>query len=96
MTRIALPALALAMAPFFSAPAAAWEGHVQECYETVYVAPEYKYSKRLIKRAETVLEYRGKGKNRQVVRVHYPAVYEEIRNLAQPGHYVLRPAKCRN
>ncbi len=96
MKKLTIPALALAMAPFFSAPAAAWEGHVVECFDKVYVAPEYKYSKHLVKHAKTKLEHRGSGEHMQVVRVHYPAVYEQSRTLVRPGHYVMKPAACKN
>lgn len=95
MKKIALPALALAMVPFFSAPAAAWEGQVVECFDKVYVAPEYRHTKHLVKEASTTLEHRGTGKHMQMVRVHYPAIYEETRTLVRAGHYVMRPAACK-
>ena len=95
MKKFALPALALAMAPFFATPAAAWKGHVVECYDKVYIEPQFQVTKHLVKEAKTTLEYRnGKGVE-QVYRMHYPALYEERRTLVTPGHYVMRPAPCR-
>jgi hypothetical protein len=32
----------------------------------------------------------------QVVRVHYPAVYEQTRHMVRPGHYVMKPAACKH
>ena len=93
MKKIALPAIAVAMA--FATPAAAWNGHVVVCFDKVYVAPEYKVTKHLVKHAKTKLEYRnGKGVE-QVYRMHYPAIYEEKRTMVRPGHYVMQPAPCR-
>ncbi len=95
MKKIALPALALAMAPFIATPAAAWKGHVVECFDQVYVAPEYRVTKHLVKAAKTTLEYRNGTAGEQIYRMHYPAVYEEKKHLVRPGHYVMRPAPCR-
>ncbi len=95
MKKIALPALALALAPFFATPAAAWKGHVVECFDKVYVAPEYRTTKHLVKAAKTTLEYRNGAGVEQVYRMHYPALYEEKKHLVRPGHYVMRPAPCR-
>ncbi len=95
MKKIALPALALAMAPFFATPAAAWKGHVVECFDYVYVAPEYRVTKHLVKAAKTKLEYRNGTAGEQIYRMHYPAVYEEKKHLVRAGHYVMRPAACK-
>lgn len=95
MKRLALSALALALAPFIATPAAAWKGHVVECFDKVYVAPEYKTTKHLVKEAKTTLEYRNGSAGAQVYRMHYPAIYEEKKYLVRPGHYVMRPAPCR-
>jgi hypothetical protein len=91
----AVAALALAFAPFIAAPAAAWEGHVVECFDKVYVAPEYRTTKHLVKEAEMRLEHRNGNGISQVYRMHYPAIYEERKHLVRPGHYVLRPGPCR-
>ena len=32
----------------------------------------------------------------QVVRVHYPAVYEQTRSMVRAGHYVMKPTKCKH
>jgi hypothetical protein len=95
MKHFALPALALALAPFIATPAAAWNGHVVECFDKVYVEPEFRTTKHLVKEAEMRLEHRNGGGVHQVYRMHYPAIYEERRQLVRPGHYVLRPAPCR-
>ncbi|MBL6429599.1 MULTISPECIES: hypothetical protein [Maritimibacter] len=80
------------LASAFAAPAFAWEGHVVACYDKVWVPASYAYSKKLIMAAHTEWEHNKKG---QMVKVHYPAVYKEIKTMTAPGHYVAKAAKCK-
>ncbi len=74
-----------------AAPAFAWEGQVVACYDKVWVPAKYSTSKTLIMAAHTEWEHR----NGQMIKVHYPAVYKEMKHLETPGHYVARKAPCR-
>jgi hypothetical protein len=76
----------------FAAPAMAWEGKVVACYDSHYVADQYKVTKHLHSKARTAWEHRGK----QLVEVYYAPVYIEKRTLAVKGHYVKRKAPCHN
>jgi len=69
----------------------AWEGEVVACYDTVLVPAQYAVHEELVRSARTDWEHR----NGQAVRVHYPAVYVEVRRETRPERYVNRPAACR-
>lgn len=86
-----LAGAALAIASF-AAPAFAWEGQVVACYDKVWVPAKYSYSQKLIMAAHTEWEY----KHGQMIKVHYPAVYKEMKHLSKAGHYVARKAACKH
>ncbi|MDG3040099.1 hypothetical protein [Roseicyclus marinus] len=71
--------------------AQAWEGEVVACYDTVLVPAQYSVREELVRPARTEWEHR----NGQAVRMHYPAVYVEVRHETRPERYVNRPAACR-
>lgn len=73
-----------------SAAAQAWQGEVVACYDTVLVPARYHVTEELVRSARTEWEHR----NGQAVRVHYPAVYVEVRRETHPERYVNRPAVC--
>lgn len=83
---------AVLAASAFAAPAFAWEGHVVACYDKVWVPASYSYTKKLIMAAHTEWEHNKKG---QMVRMHYPAVYQEVKTMTAPGHYVAKAAACK-
>lgn len=86
LTAAVATALTLAAVPAF-----AWEGHVQKCFDKVYVPPEFKARHILIKPAKQAYEYRG---NNRVELVHYPAMYREERYQVSPGKWVLKEIAC--
>jgi hypothetical protein len=71
--------------------AQAWDGEVVACYDTVLVPAQFSVREELVRPARTEWEHR----NGQAVRVHYPAVYVEVRRETHPERYVNRPAPCR-
>lgn len=75
-----------------AAPASAWEGQVVACYDKVWVPAKYSYTKKLIMAAHTEWEYKGG----QMIKMHYPAVYKEMKHMVKPGHYVARKAACKH
>lgn len=74
----------------FSVPAMAWEGHIVKCYDKHWVPAKYGSSKKLIMAAHTEWEHR----NGQLVKVHYPAVYKEMKHKVSDGYYIARKAPC--
>jgi len=85
-------AAAVMAATAFAAPAFAWEGRVVACYDKQYVGAEYKITKKLIRAAEYKWEHAKSG---QVVKVYYPAVYEQIKTQVSNGYYLEVPATCK-
>ncbi len=83
---------AILAASTFAAPAFAWEGQVVACYDKVWMPAKYATSKKLIMAAHTEWEHNKRG---QMVKMHYPAVYKEMKSLVTPGHYVAKKAKCK-
>lgn len=75
-----------------AAPAFAWEGHVVACYDKIWVPAKYTYSKKLIMAGHTEWEWKG----HQMVKVHYPPVYKEMKHLKHAGHYIARKAPCKH
>lgn len=74
----------------FAAPAMAWEGKVIQCFDKVWVAAEYKVSKKLHTPAYTKWEHRGD----QLAEVYYAAIYLEQKHLVRAGHYLKVKAAC--
>ncbi|MET4103062.1 hypothetical protein ABIE58_002499 [Roseovarius sp. MBR-78] len=72
--------------------AAAWEGHVVECYGKVWYPAEYSTSKVLVKHGKTAWEHR----NGQMVKVHYAPVYKEVKTKTKDGHWIMRQEACIN
>jgi len=75
----------------FALPAAAFEGHVKQCFKQELVPAQYARTLHLVRDAYEQIEYKG---NHRAERVHYPAVYEERRTKTADSHYVLRPVAC--
>lgn len=91
--KTAFVAVAVVAASAFAAPAIAgseW-GKVVACYDKVWVAPTYSVTKKLIRAAEVKYVW----KNGQLKKLHYPAVYEEIKTLASDGYYLAQSATCK-
>lgn len=85
-----ITAAAVVAATAFAAPALAgggW-GKVTQCYDKVWVGPQYQVTKKLIRAAEYKYEYR-KG---VLCKVYYPAVYEEIKTKVSDGYYLAQAA----
>lgn len=91
--KTAIVAAAVVAVSAFAAPAFAGDewGKVVACYDKVWVAPKYTVTKKLIRAAETKYVY----SNGQLKKVHYPAVYEEIKTLASDGYYLAQATACK-
>lgn len=76
----------------FAAPAVAWEGKVVACYDKVWVGPEYKVTKKLVREAHYKWEHNKAG---QATKVWYPAVYEQVKTQTSNGYYLEVKAACK-
>ncbi|WGW02991.1 hypothetical protein [Tropicibacter oceani] len=74
-----------------AAPAFAWEGQVVACYDKVWVPAKYSYTKTLVMASHTEWEHQ----NGQMVKMHYPAVYKQMKHLETAGHYLAVKAPCK-
>lgn len=89
MKRLAIAAVA-GLLTLSAAPADAFTGIVRQCFTQHLEGPQVRTSRHRVRAAYEQFEHR----DGRVVRVYYPAVYQERTTVVRPEIYVLRPTAC--